>query len=408
VLLANADLRGASLSPADLAAAVLVGADFRGADLQGASFAAADLRKAIFAETTIVAASFLEAELGDADFHGAKLSADFTKARLFNANLRKTSFGTSVFTETALNSSDLTDSDLRGATLNGALFVDAKLTNADLRRADLRVANFARADLTGAHLEGANLTGATFIETNLREANLAGCEMSHARLVDSDVRGATIVDCNVYAVSAWGLKRDELTIQRNLKISAPSEPSLCVDDVEVAQFIYLMVHNARIRDVIDTVSRKAVLILGRFTPERKSVLDAIRDRLRLKGYVPILFDFQKPSQRDFDETVKVLAGLSRFVIVDITNPRSSPLELQATVPDYMIPFVPIIQSGEESFLMFTGLQNKYWWVLDELEYPSPEALLRELDRAVIEPALEMEQRISAERAQHRQRRRIVD
>ena len=32
-----------------------------------------------------------------------------------------------------------------------------------------------------------------------------------------------------------------------------------------------------------------------------------------------------------------VAGLSQFVIVDITNPRSAPLELQATVPEYMIP-----------------------------------------------------------------------
>ena len=39
----------------------------------------------------------------------------------------------------------------------------------------------------------------------------------------------------------------------------------------------------------------------------------------------------------------MLAGLSRFVIADITNPRSAPLELQATVPEYMITFVPIIE-----------------------------------------------------------------
>jgi hypothetical protein len=36
-----------------------------------------------------------------------------------------------------------------------------------------------------------------------------------------------------------------------------------------------------------------------------------------------------------------LASLSKFVIVDITNPRSAPLELQATVPDYLVPFSPI-------------------------------------------------------------------
>jgi hypothetical protein len=39
---------------------------------------------------------------------------------------------------------------------------------------------------------------------------------------------------------------------------------------------------------------KVVLILGRFTPERKTVLDAIRDQLRKRDYLPILFDFQKP------------------------------------------------------------------------------------------------------------------
>ena len=41
-----------------------------------------------------------------------------------------------------------------------------------------------------------------------------------------------------------------------------------------------MLHNQKIRDVIDTITSKAVLILGRFTPERKAVLDALREELR--------------------------------------------------------------------------------------------------------------------------------
>jgi len=45
-------------------------------------------------------------------------------------------------------------------------------------------------------------------------------------------------------------------------------------------------------------------------------------------------------------------GEGSFVIADITNPRSAPLELQALVPDYQIPFVPIIQEGEKPFLRF--------------------------------------------------------
>jgi hypothetical protein len=50
-------------------------------------------------------------------------------------------------------------------------------------------------------------------------------------------------------------------------------------------------------------------------------------------YVPIVFNFDKPETKDFTETVRLLAGLAKFVIADIINPRSAPLELQATVPE---------------------------------------------------------------------------
>ena|SRR5450631_2723 len=77
--------------------------------------------------------------------------------------------------------------------------------------------------------------------------------------------------------------------------------------IEVAQFIYLLLHNDKIREVIDTVTAKAVLILGRFTDERKAVLDALRDELRKRDCLPILFDFEKPRSRDTDETITLLA-----------------------------------------------------------------------------------------------------
>jgi hypothetical protein len=63
--------------------------------------------------------------------------------------------------------------------------------------------------------------------------------------------------------------------------------------------------------------------------------------------LPMVFNFDKPETKDFTETVRLLCGFSKFVIVDITNPRSAPLELQATVPDYMVPFAPILQKGDE-------------------------------------------------------------
>jgi len=51
-----------------------------------------------------------------------------------------------------------------------------------------------------------------------------------------------------------------------------------VDDLdEGAQFVYLLLHNEKIRSVIDTTTSKVVLILGRFS---RMVLDALRDGLR--------------------------------------------------------------------------------------------------------------------------------
>jgi hypothetical protein len=146
-----------------------------------------------------------------------------------------------------------------------------------------------------------------------------------------------------------------------------------------------MLHNAKIRTVIDTIGEKGVLILGRFTKERKAVLNRMRDELQKIGFVPMIFDFEAPTQKDFTETIKTLAGMSRFIIADITNPRSAPLELHALVPEYRIPFVPIIKKGEEPFAMFRDLQRD--WVLDLLEYVSVDDLTRVFRKAVVNEAL---------------------
>jgi hypothetical protein len=117
-------------------------------------------------------------------------------------------------------------------------------------------------------------------------------------------------------------------------------------------------------------------------------LDALRNKLREYDLLPIVFDFDRPTDKDFTETIKILAGLSLFVIADITNPKSSPLELQATVPDYQIPFVPIIQEGEQPFAMMIDLQKKYNWVLDTLSYNSIETLIKALKPAIIDSAIQ--------------------
>jgi hypothetical protein len=139
------------------------------------------------------------------------------------------------------------------------------------------------------------------------------------------------------------------------------------------------------------------------------VLDAIREALRQRGYLPIMFDFERPTARDFTETIMTLAGMSLFIIADITNPKSSPLELQATVPNYMVPFAPIIQEGEQPFSMFLDLKNKHPdWVLDLLAYDSASTLVRKLRNAVIQPALKKHKELRAKKAEELRIRHVQD
>ena len=308
-----------------------------------------------------------EANLSEADLRGANLRrANLWQARLRGANLSE---------------ADLTRANLRGANLRWANLSQANLSEASLRRADLR-----RADLTRANLRDALLSRAHILDVSLTEADLSRASLEAATLVDTDLTGADLTGCCVYGISAWGLKLDKAK-QQNLVITRDDEPEITVDNIEVAQFIYLMLHNTKIRDVIDTIAKKGVLLLGRFTEGRMVVLERLRDKLRDLGFVPMVFNFDKPETKDFTETVRLLCGLSKFVIVDITNPRSAPLELQATVPDYMVPFAPILQEGEKPFAMFVDLQNKYDWVLQPvIAYSSVDRLIEVLKDEVVKPA----------------------
>jgi hypothetical protein len=58
----------------------------------------------------------------------------------------------------------------------------------------------------------------------------------------------------------------------------------------------------------------------------------VREELRRHNYVPMIFDFERPSHRDVNETVSTLAHMSRFVIADLTDPKSVPQDLMSIIP----------------------------------------------------------------------------
>jgi hypothetical protein len=159
-----------------------------------------------------------------------------------------------------------------------------------------------------------------------------------------------------------------------------------VDSLPVAQFVYLLLNNPAIRDVIDTISSKAVLILGRFTVQRKPVLEAIRQALPRYNYLPIVFDFDKPAAKTITETVSTLAHMSRFIIADMTGAKSIPQELTAIVPLLpSVPVEPILARGTKVYSMFEHFRH-YPWVMEPYRYKSQRHLVDSILEQVIAPA----------------------
>ena len=287
----------------------------------------------------------------------------------------------------SLKHAELNCSDLRSTVLDDALLDKAKLTFATLVDASLVNCSLVSADLSHCDLTGANLWGANLTHTDLRHAILKNANLRGAILVETNLEGADLTGSNVYGVSVWN-SHLEGAVQQDLRITPLEEAQITVDNLEVAQFVHLLLRRERLRSVVDTITSKTVLILGRFTPERKVILDALANEVRLNNLVPIIFDFERSINRDFTETIKLLAALSLFVIADITNPKSSPLELQATVPDFQIPFAVIIQKGEDPFAMAADL-NKYDWVLrPTLTYETVDSVRKAFKRAILDPAWE--------------------
>lgn len=285
-----------------------------------------------------------------------------------------------------LREAELSWADLRRTRLTGALLKRANLSRALLCEARLEGANLRKvllikSDLSGAHLNGADLTRADLTEADLSRAFLSGTILKEALLVNAILDG-----CYIYGVSAWEVRLDG-AIQTNLRITPPNEPAITVDNLEAAQFVYLLMHNQRVGAALDTITSKVVLLLGRFSKDRKLILDALREALKShpNGYVPVLFDSEKQHNKPVLETVKILANLARFVIADLTDAHMVGSELTyitMTLP--AVPIQPLIEGEAE-------LPGEYGsWALHPFfepvyRYTDIQQLLANLDEAVIAP-----------------------
>lgn len=311
----------------------------------------------------------------------------------------------------------LTNANFRNVQMWQATFDNATLKNAKFSNANLQYSSFSNANLHKAWFDSANLTFANFEIAKIKDADFSFANLSAANLKGADISGA-----NVTGVTTWNIEVDSKTIQKDLiiepwydpleKISDDSHSAIVADtfranDIETGQLLYLLTskneegRSEKVKTVIDALTGKVVLILGRFGDGRIKILNKIRTKLTEHGFVPVIFDFPRPNDRDLIETVGILAGLSRFIIADLTAPSSTPLEALLVISAFCVPFAPIIEGNNNVFPLFDSLKTKYDWVLDIWRYKNKKHLIDELEKQVIDPCENM-------RAAIKNKRRLLD
>ena len=226
-----------------------------------------------------------------------------------------------------------------------------------------------------------------FREAVFHGADLEGANLMCTQLVRADFSGANLTGCRVYGTSAWDVKL-EGTKQEELVITPPGEPgeaAVTVDDLHVAQFVFLLLNHKELRLVLRSVTERGVLLLGRFGGGGIEVLKTIAEQLRKRKYLPMIFDFPPNPDRNYTETVQTLVGLSKFVVVDLSGP-SIPQELYATVPHFKIPFVPILERGRRPWAMFTDILEYDWVLKPIVEFDDNVSLEQMFDDRIVRPA----------------------
>ena len=353
----------------DLTDANLCGANLECFDLQKGNFETANLTDASLIGANLEGAVFRGSEFGSADFRGASMS----RAILSHSKGAHADFGRV----------DLSKAALYRAYLDGSSFLDANLSGANASGAKLRNCNFINAvaenaEFTGAELNCSRMLSANFSGSDLSHSSLIHVLLGQADLCNADLTGAWIYGCSAWDVNLDGCRQESLTVTFQ-------SPSLTVDNLELGQFLFTLLNNAKLRGLIDTITSKTVLILGRFAEPHMSRLRAIKGALRERDYAPIVFDFPAPHSRTTIETVSLLARMARFIVADLSHAKSVLQELQEVVPQLPnAPVLPLLSYSENEPGMFDHFK-RFPWVLPVCRYQCDDDIIANIRTLVITP-----------------------
>jgi len=344
--LKGANFSNADLRQADLYRCWLVDADFSGADLRGAVLGEVTAGGASFRRAKLRAAVMMKGVFWGADFRGADFVTLPPKADIDSSSPPADSWW---WTKPALiNGASMERCNLRGAKVGSSCFdqvdlTDAKLTRADLREASLEIVQMIRTDVDGADFHGCSITALTAFD-------LRGRPFDETQLRVKTVRGAVVV----------------------------------VDFLEAAQFVS-MLSSERLGLALDRIAPKVVLILGRFSRDRKPVLDDLRKALTALGWMALVFDF--PAPKGITQTFKVLASLAGWVIADVTEATEVRREITHIAERHRtVPIFPILQGRRAEWFGLDELRDEGSNIAATFRYRDTSHLLASLDEALVKPA----------------------
>lgn len=315
----------------------------------------------------------IQPDLSFVDFESEDFSGgDFHSVNFFSADMSgEAGFDNCNFRGASFEFTDMLDAYCMESDFREALFVNANLSEVDFAGSDFRdaqlhschllEANFSSADLRGADLNFSNLSHAVFDDADLRGADLSGALMKNTRLRRAELSGA-----RVFGVTPWDVDL-EGAIQTDLVITPADRPRVTVDDLELAQFMYLLLENHNLRRVIETMTSRVVLVLGRFGDKRRDLLDLLQTRIREQGLVPLSIDVTRMKSSPLVDTTTLLARLARFVIADLTGAPQLLQVFEAFVPEVAVPVLPIDSSKSARKTGFTDAW-KYPWYLRSARY----------------------------------------
>ena len=162
---------------------------------------------------------------------------EFNNYNFSRMNINRASLRNGMFIDCNFSGSDLCFSDL----------VDSYCQKCDFSRARLNVSRIGSAIFENCDFSNADLSYCSAEETSFKGSKLVDTNLSKMSLVKTDFSNAQIDGACAYGVSVWDINLKGCK-QRNITISE-SKGSITVPNLELAQFIALLLNSKKLRQV---------------------------------------------------------------------------------------------------------------------------------------------------------------